>query len=279
MPKPEEKRSEKQRIPTQYVYYYRSPEHHGSYVLSIVFAFDKEDDVYQFAYSLPYSYSRLQAYLDKLDGQPYIKRETIARSLQDRKVDLLTISSNATPCLETEASEAEASSAQTPKVVVITARTHPGETPSSYVIQGLINFLLSQHPVAQTMRDYVTFKIVPMVNPDGVVLGNYRSNLLGSDLNRVWNKTSEWTHPVLYALKKVITDLDRKTEEVLDLYLDVHAHSALLGSFIYGNMYDDVYRLERHLLFPKLLSQVADDFSLDNTIYNRDPLKAGTGRR
>ncbi|GAA6079849.1 cytosolic carboxypeptidase 6, partial [Tachysurus ichikawai] len=38
-----------------------------------------------------------------------------------------------------------------------------------------IDFLVSQHPVAQVLRDHVVFKIVPMLNPDGVYLGNYRS--------------------------------------------------------------------------------------------------------
>lgn len=40
---------------------------------------------------------------------------------------------------------------------------------------GVIDFLVSQHPIAQVLRDHVVFKIVPMLNPDGVYLGNYRS--------------------------------------------------------------------------------------------------------
>lgn len=27
-----------------------------------------------------------------------------------------------------------------------------------------------------------------MVNPDGVIFGNYRTNLMGFDLNRKWNE-------------------------------------------------------------------------------------------
>jgi murein tripeptide amidase MpaA len=30
------------------------------------------------------------------------------------------------------------------------------------------------------------FRMVPMVNPDGVALGNYRTNFAGLDLNRKW---------------------------------------------------------------------------------------------
>lgn len=37
-----------------------------------------------------------------------------------------------------------------------------------------MDFLLSDHPVAKTLTDHIVFMIVPMLNPDGVVLGNYR---------------------------------------------------------------------------------------------------------
>lgn len=53
------------------------------------------------------------------------------------------------------------------KVVVITARVHPGETPASFLAQGLINFLISDNIVAQLLRQDTVFYIVPMLNPDG----------------------------------------------------------------------------------------------------------------
>ena len=71
------------RIPSKCVFYYRCPEHGNRYVLSIVFAFDKEEDVYQFAFSYPYTYTRLQKYLDSLEIKqlPYLKREKIGETL------------------------------------------------------------------------------------------------------------------------------------------------------------------------------------------------------
>ncbi|GFU87104.1 hypothetical protein TNCV_430081 [Trichonephila clavipes] len=71
------------RIPSNCVFYYRCPEHANRYVLSIVFAFDKEEDVYHFAFSYPYSYTRLQKYMESLEAKqlPYFKREKIGETL------------------------------------------------------------------------------------------------------------------------------------------------------------------------------------------------------
>ena len=59
------------------------------------------------------------------------------------------------------------------------------------------------------------------------------------------------------------------------MVVDLHSHSSLMGLFVYGNSYDDVYRFERHIVFPKILSQNCEDFSHENTIYNQNPLKEG----
>ena len=75
-----------QRIATKQIYYFNSPEHSDQMVLAIAFSFDREGEIYSFASSYPYSYSRLVAILKRLskrrseDGQ-IIKVETIAKSL------------------------------------------------------------------------------------------------------------------------------------------------------------------------------------------------------
>ena len=70
------------------------------------------------------------------------------------------------------------------KGIVITARVHPGESQSSWVLQGFLQFLLSDEEDAKVLRRHYVFKIIPMLNPDGVIYGNYRCSLLGVDLNR-----------------------------------------------------------------------------------------------
>ena len=58
--------------------------------------------------------------------------------------------------------------------IVISARVHPGEPQSSWVLHGLIEFLVSNDPLAKVLRKNYIFKIIPMLNPDGVIYGNYR---------------------------------------------------------------------------------------------------------
>ncbi|XP_013409059.1 cytosolic carboxypeptidase 6 isoform X2 [Lingula anatina] len=258
------------RIPTKHVYYYRCPDHRKNYVMSFAFCFDKETDVYQFSYCYPYSYTRLQNYLDNIEKRnlDFVQRELVALSVQQRRLDLLVITNPEN--LEPEEKQ---------KVVFLTARVHPGETPASYVCQGIIDFLISSHPIAKILRDHLVFKIVPMLNPDGVYLGNYRCSLMGFDLNRHWMEPSPWAHPTLYATKNLLLEMDRNENVEVDFYIDIHAHSTLMNGFMYGNVYDDSGKFEKHAIFPKLLDQNAEDFSLNNTNFNRDSVKAGTGRR
>jgi murein tripeptide amidase MpaA len=51
-------------------------------------------------------------------------------------------------------------------------------------VQGILEFLTSSAPQAAMLRSSFVFKCVPMLNPDGVVNGNYRCSLAGVDLNR-----------------------------------------------------------------------------------------------
>jgi len=46
----------RERVPSRQVFYYKSPRHKKSYILSFVFTFEREEDTYYFAYSYPYTY-------------------------------------------------------------------------------------------------------------------------------------------------------------------------------------------------------------------------------
>ena len=110
------------------------------------------------------------------------------------------------------------------KGVVITARVHPGETVGSWMMRGVLYFLTDpDNKEAQLLRDNFVFKIIPMLNPDGVINGNYRCSLAGCDLNRRWKTPSKVIHPTIYHVKKLVKQLHNERSVVL--FCDLHGHS------------------------------------------------------
>lgn len=84
--------------------------------------------------------------------------------------------------------------------------------PSTYT--GFIDQLLSGgESSAYLLRNFV-FYIVPMLNPDGVCLGNYRTSLSGDDLNRQWRSPDQHLHPEIYAAKALLTRVNAEHEGV-----------------------------------------------------------------
>ena len=148
-------------------------------VLSIVYTFERKE-AHWFSYSYPFGYTMQQHLLDALERKklPYVKRELLCRTLQNRRCDVLTIGEDVNVNVndgdnareETEAggpaqgdaprspSEKPAESPPTRRsVVMITCRVHPGETPCSHTLRGFIDFVTGDSAMAVKLRKRVTF--------------------------------------------------------------------------------------------------------------------------
>ena len=71
-----------------------------------------------------------------------------------------------------------------------------------------------------------------MVNIDGVIYGNTRCDLTGSDMNRSWKYAIKELQPQIVAIRNIIRDL-HATNKVA-YCLDLHSHSHDIGVFSYG---------------------------------------------
>ncbi len=173
-----------------------------------------------FAYCYPYTYTTLQDYLYSLSVNPNNKNKIrfskLNRSISGNPLDILYI---------TDFTSSLKDLFNRPSII-FTSRVHPGETVGSYVIEGVINSLL-QEKNSHLLKKYI-FKIMPMLNPDGVINGCYRNNLLGKDLNRMWLEPTKNLSPTIYHAKNLICI--NKTI----FYCDFHGHSKMPNCALYG---------------------------------------------
>ena len=268
----------------------------------------RADETYYFAYCFPYTYSYLQRFLFALESKqlPFLQRDCLCRSLQERRLDLLTISSPANLKLDAHLQSGAPHEPPSPRaasecrppvpVVFLSSRVHPGESPASFVMHGLLLFLASEHPKAKELREAVILKVVPMLNPDGVFLGNYRCNSVGLDLNRLWHASVPGTAPTIHAMRLAAQKYCASgsggngggsggggngggSRLALDMIIDMHAHSTCMNGFIFANMPSDPRDMDKVSAFPKALGSLQKDFAQASCKFDTDPSKAGTGRR
>ena len=191
----------------------------------------------------------------------YYHRELLTRSLDGRRIDLITISGMNGICegvdeslgLHEEGGQRSRSFIADKPIFFMSARVHPGETPASHVLDGLLEFLLRpDDPRAVMLRSLFVFKLVPMVNPDGVHRGHYRADTLGQNLNRCYGYATVQEHPSVYAIRQAIKRWD--TDGKLKVYIDTHGHATKRGCFLYGNALDDFDRMVENVLFARVVA-------------------------
>ena len=72
---------------------------------------------------------------------------------------------------------------------------------SDFVPYSSFLFFFSDAPDAEEIRNHYVFKIIPMLNVEGVINGCHRCGLTGEDLNRRWQDPHETLHPAIYHCK------------------------------------------------------------------------------
>nr|XP_045047000.2 cytosolic carboxypeptidase 3 [Desmodus rotundus] len=263
-----------QRIGDQIKYYRNNPGQDGRHYFSLTwtFQFPHSKDTCYFAHCYPYTYTNLQEYLSSIHNDPvrskFCKIRVLCHTIARNMVYVLTIT---TPSKNGDSRKR--------KAVILTARVHPGETNSSWIMKGFLDFILGGSRDAQLLRDTFVFKVVPMLNPDGVIVGNYRCSLAGQDLNRNYTSVLKKLFPSVWSTRNMIRRLMEKREVIL--YCDLHGHSRKDNIFMYGCGASDrckALHLQQQI-FPLMLSKnCPDKFSFSACKFNIQKSKQGTGR-
>lgn len=193
------------------------------------------EDHIMFAQTRPWTYTQQTEYQQSLQNTKEVAKhlhiEKIGQTTLGLEIPMLIITQNISGALgnwETFARKR--------RVVVLTSRVHPGESNSSYICKGALDFLIGGSKEAALLRSTNIFFIFPMLNPDGVVKGHYRCCSLGYDLNRMWDDPKPKEHPTIYLVKNQIQKIKNVFGEI-SLFYDVHGHSKNHGAFLYGCQY------------------------------------------
>ncbi|XP_010136268.1 PREDICTED: cytosolic carboxypeptidase 4, partial [Buceros rhinoceros silvestris] len=260
------------------------------YTLTFSIKFPHKDDVCYLAYHYPYTYSAMMSHLDTLEQnrnpkKVYWRQQTLCQTLGGNQCPLLTVTS----VPESKTRDDLEQFCNRPYVFLM-ARVHPGETNASWVMKGTLEFLVSSDPIADLLRKCFIFKIVPMLNPDGVINGNHRCSLSGDDLNRQWLTPSSQLHPTIYHAKGLLYYL-RSIGRAPLVFCDYHGHSQKKNVFLYGCsiketlwqagcMVDTAVITEDvgYRTLPKILDKVAPAFVMNSCSFLVEKSRQSTAR-
>jgi len=204
-----------------------------------------EDQIY-FAYFAPYSMERHADLIAFAQTSERCQAETLGTTLDGQSMDCLRFG---------EVDEGR-------KNIWMVARQHPGETMAEWWMEGLINRLVDHSdPVVNAILDKAVIYLVPNMNPDGSRRGHLRTNAVGSNLNREWDK------PTLEKSPEVLCVLEKIKQTGLDFGLDVHGDEALPYNFIAGTEGIpgwDPQRQQQLDLYKTTLANVNPDFQFEH---------------
>jgi len=190
-------------------------------------------DTLWFATGYPYTYSKLISYVDSISNNQFVDSSTLVYSENGLKIPILNINNPKTKKKD---------------MIWIIGRQHAFETTLNYVIEGMIEYFVSDDYYAKKLRRKTSVYIVPMMDVDNVFQGASGRMQNPIDFNRDWNLNPYW---------KAVNSVQNKIKETNELYnyrvfLDVHSTypgttKPLFGLFNeYNSDQLDYYRLKKY---------------------------------
>jgi hypothetical protein len=236
----------------------------------------KQKSVYV-ARTYPYPAERIEKVIAQHKNHPYFKTEILDYSPKGYPIYYFNITN---PNIDNKHK----------KDIWIHSRTHPAETGSSFVLEGMIDYLLGRENMAGNEIDLnkLNFHIVPIVNIDGVICANSRRSPLGYDIEREWRKVDSNKYllqdDVAKEAKIIYHKITSLKDEGADFIIALNMHSKNAKQFERPFIYSNFTRtLKAHgkqgdILFDKQLhfcKLVSQNFCGDTFMIRRsyEPMK------
>ena len=219
-------------------------------ILSIKYNFDLPKNKYVlFSFCFPWSYEKNEAFLKYIKSKVednkdiYYHDEILTLSLEKRNLHLLTITSKKNIISNKKEQNLNGLfpnknrcnlSLHDKHIIFITARVHPGETPGTLTFNGILKTLIdADNPINKILLDNFIFKLIPIINVDGVSNGYFRLNTEGYNLNRCYLGPSQKINPEIFAVTKLFYYYSSNYK--VRYYFDLHADMNTRGVYTFGN--------------------------------------------
>ena len=164
------------------------------------------------AYCIPYSGKYLAARMEEWQYRNGTAAYSIGKSKEGRDMKMLMITDRYVP--------------DENKVrIYIHGRIHPSETPASWNLDGIIDYLTGNSDYAKALRHNAIFYILPFANPDGVAHGYSRCSSSGVNLEINYSQPDSLTEPEIKNIKKFITTTTYGGN-ALAMFLNYHSQIA-----------------------------------------------------
>ena len=146
--------------------------------------------------------------------------------------------------------------------IVLVGRQHPPEVPGGFIgFKFFFENLLSNSKIAKEFRKKYNIYAFPLVNPDGVDLGNWRHNSNGVDLNRDW---IDFSQPETINVKKYILDKVKSGRKII-FALDFH--TSYSGPYLL--VLDSLNSTKTNNIISKWVNNIEDNSNLKVEIRKR----------
>ncbi|MFC1608084.1 M14 family zinc carboxypeptidase [Candidatus Latescibacterota bacterium] len=209
------------------------PDSIGWYIVTVEQEFT-EDTVYV-AFQYPYTNTHLDKFISHIAQSPFCTVEIAGQSTEGRNIRQITVTNPDITLNE--------------KLVAwVFGLQHVSELGSGWGIQYMIDFLLTDDPLARKIRDTYEMKFIPIVNVDSVHEGMGRQHTSGNNLNRLWETDHVETIPEIDSIRYTL-DYWVYQKKPIDLFLDIHGFSAkdgywtlLMPEEVYSSSLSDHYK-------------------------------------
>ena len=169
---------------------------------SFSYTFQKDEQDVRFCFAIPYLESDFRRFLQQHSGNPSLETTILCNSTKGREIEKIHLGNLEGACRHR---------------VLLTCRHHACEMIASYVLEGIMESILTDQQEGVWLRENVEFAVIPFMDKDGVENGDQGKNRRPRDHNRDY--LDESLYPSVKALRAFVPQWSQGR---LRMALDLH---------------------------------------------------------